>query len=275
MKKSIRDLPFALSCRQTLSRRLAGKRIAVFLDYDGTLTPIVDKPEIAVLALSMRALVKALANRFPVAIVSGRDRNDVHRLVGLDGLVYAGSHGFDIAGPAAGITYDGCGEYREMLSEAGARLRRQLSSVSGALVECKRCSIAVHYRLVPEQQRSQIMAAVDAVLDEQKELRATAGDMVLEIQPKADWNKGKAVSWILRVLNLDSSDVVPSFIGDEVTDEDAFAAIGGRGVGVVVAGPAEDHGGRATAASYRIGGPEEVGAFLRFLTDMGGSESGS
>lgn len=277
MNKSIRGLPFALSRRQALTRRLAGKRIAVFLDYDGTLTRIVDKPEMAVLAPSMRAIVKALADRFPVAIVSGRDRQDVHRLVGLDSLIYAGSHGLDIAGPVAGVAYDGCGEYREMLVEAGDRLRRQLTIVGGALVECKRCSVAVHYRLVPEPERPGIMAAVDAVLAEQTELRATAGNMVIEIQPKVNWNKGKAVSWILRALNLETADVVPIFIGDDATDEDAFAAIDGRGIGVVVTGPAENHGGggRATAAGYRIDGPEEVGVFLRFLAEMNGSESGN
>lgn len=283
MNKSIRGLPFALSRRQALTRRLAGKRIAVFLDYDGTLTRIVDKPEMAVLAPSMRAIVKALADRFPVAIVSGRDRQDVHRLVGLDSLIYAGSHGLDIAGPVAGVAYDGCGEYREMLVEAGDRLRRQLTIVGGVLVECKRCSVAVHYRLVPEPERPGIMAAVDAVLAEQTELRATAGNMVIEIQPKVNWNKGKAVSWILRALNLETADVVPIFIGDDATDEDAFAAIDGRGIGVVVTGPAENRGGgdavagggRATAAGYRIDGPEEVGVFLRFLAEMNGSESGN
>jgi alpha,alpha-trehalase len=271
LNKSIRDLPFVLSRRQALARRLAGKRIAVFLDYDGTLTPIVDKPEMAVLAPSMRALVKALADRLPVAIVSGRDRQDVHRLVGLDSLIYAGSHGLDIAGPIA-AAYDGCGEYREMLVEAGKRLRRELTNVGGVLVECKRCSVAVHYRLVPEPERPRIMAAVDAVLAGQTELRATAGNMVIEIQPKVNWNKGKAVSWILRALNLETADVVPIFIGDDITDEDAFAAIDGRGIGVVVSGPSAN---RATAAGYRIDGPEEVGVFLRFLAEMNGSESGN
>ncbi len=271
LNKSIRDLPFVLSRRQALARRLAGKRIAVFLDYDGTLTPIVDKPEMAVLAPSMRALVKALADRLPVAIVSGRDRQDVHRLVGLDSLIYAGSHGLDIAGPIA-AAYDGCGEYREMLVEAGDRLRRELTNVGGVLVECKRCSVAVHYRLVPEPERPRIMAAVDAVLAGQTELRATAGNMVIEIQPKVNWNKGKAVSWILRALNLETADVVPIFIGDDITDEDAFAAIDGRGIGVVVSGPSAN---RATAAGYRIDGPEEVGVFLRFLAEMNGSESGN
>ncbi len=274
MNKSIHDLPFALSRRQVLSRRLAGKRIAIFLDYDGTLTPIVDRPEMAVLAPSMRALVKALAGCFPVAIVSGRDRQDVHRLVGLDNLIYAGSHGFDIDGPVAGVAYDGCGEYRKMLADAAAWLRRELTIIDGALIECKRCSVAVHYRLAPEAERSRIMAAVDGVLTRQTELRASAGNMVIEIQSKVDWNKGKAVSWILRALNLDSADVVPIFIGDDVTDEDAFAAIVGRGVGVVVTGPAENLGDRATAASYRINDPQEVGEFLRFLTEMSGSERG-
>ena len=93
------ELASALDRWEELGPHLREKRPAVFLDYDGTLTPIVARPELAVLAEEMRRTVRTLAARCPVAIVSGRDRTDVQRLVRIEGLIYAGSHGFDIAGP--------------------------------------------------------------------------------------------------------------------------------------------------------------------------------
>ncbi len=100
MTKTISELPDALEHRDEIARRLAGKRLAVFLDYDGTLTPIVARPDLAVLSEAMRQVVRDLAGRCTVAIVSGRDREDVQKLVALDQLIYAGDHGFDISGPA-------------------------------------------------------------------------------------------------------------------------------------------------------------------------------
>src|SRR5205814_6313115 len=86
----------------TLAQGFAGKRPAVFLDYDGTLTPIRDRPEDAVISDSMREAVRRLAERVPVVVVSGRDRKVVQKLMGLDNLIVAGSHGFDIWSPTGG-----------------------------------------------------------------------------------------------------------------------------------------------------------------------------
>ena len=96
---NISGLPHALADGDELAGRLAGRRPAVFLDYDGTLTPIVDRPEDAVISESMRDAVRGLASRCTVCVVSGRDRVVVQRLMGVDDLVVAGSHGFDIWSP--------------------------------------------------------------------------------------------------------------------------------------------------------------------------------
>ena len=92
-------LPSALQRVNDIYGRLAGRTMAVFLDYDGTLTPIVRRPEDAELSQSMRQIIGRLAEHCPVAIVSGRDLQDVRSVVGVDRLYYAGSHGFDIDGP--------------------------------------------------------------------------------------------------------------------------------------------------------------------------------
>jgi trehalose 6-phosphate phosphatase len=96
MARQIGDLPHALGENEALAQRFADKRLAVFLDYDGTLTPISDRPEDAVISDGMREVVRRLAERVPVVMVSGRDRTVVQKLMGLDNLIVAGDHGFDI-----------------------------------------------------------------------------------------------------------------------------------------------------------------------------------
>ena len=102
MARQISDLPHALKDGDRLVQDLAGRRPAVFLDYDGTLTPIVDRPEDALISESMREAVRGLAGRGLVCVVSGRDRRVVQELMGVDDLIIAGSHGFDIWSPAGG-----------------------------------------------------------------------------------------------------------------------------------------------------------------------------
>lgn len=264
MSKSIQTLPWALESDDQLAARLAGKRPAVFLDYDGTLTPIVERPDLAVLSDDVRAIVRELAERCPVAIVSGRDRADVEKLVGIDNLVIAGSHGFDIASPdGRSIQRQEGAQFADLLEEVKKRLHDRMDAIEGSLVEPKKSSVAAHYRLVAEDQRYKVKEVVDAIIADHPELRVTPGKMVLEIQPKLDWNKGKAVLYLLEALGLDGDDHVPMYFGDDVTDEDAFRAIEDRGIGVFVGG--EDDGDRPTAAHYLLKAPSEVGLFLNQL----------
>ncbi len=267
MSKHIGDLPHALAQGDELARRLAGKVPAVFLDYDGTLTPIADRPEDAVISQPMRDTVRRLAERCPVCVVSGRDRRVVQELMGLDGLIVAGSHGFDIWSPEEGtIEREEGAEFEALLNEVKGRLHEEIDLIEGALVEPKKSSVAAHYRLVPEGERAKVKEAVDTILAEHPdELRVTPGKMVYEIQPKLDWDKGKAVLYLLEALNLDRADVVPLYLGDDVTDEDAFEALANRGIGIFV-GPADAPGlPGQTAADYILFTTEEVSQFLDAL----------
>ena len=145
----IGGLPYALDGATGLRERMAGKRVAVFLDYDGTLTPIVDRPEDAVISDEMREVVRALAHRCTVCVVSGRDRAVVQELMGVDDLVVAGSHGFDIWSPEGGRLEreEGAG-FADLLRRVTQMVREEVVAVNGALVEPKKSSVAVHYRLV-------------------------------------------------------------------------------------------------------------------------------
>nr|NIP73230.1 trehalose-phosphatase [Gammaproteobacteria bacterium]NIR30345.1 trehalose-phosphatase [Gammaproteobacteria bacterium]NIR98189.1 trehalose-phosphatase [Gammaproteobacteria bacterium]NIT63856.1 trehalose-phosphatase [Gammaproteobacteria bacterium]NIV20860.1 trehalose-phosphatase [Gammaproteobacteria bacterium] len=100
MSEQPRALPSALERLDEIAERMRDKRPCLFLDYDGTLTPIVARPELAVLSEALRDTLRRLARRAMVAVISGRDLQDVRERVGLSELYYAGSHGFDIAGPA-------------------------------------------------------------------------------------------------------------------------------------------------------------------------------
>ena len=265
---SIRDLPSALSDGEALNERFAGRHPAVFLDYDGTLTPIVDRPGDAVISASMRETVRALARRCTVCVVSGRDRPVVQQLMGVEDLVVAGSHGFDIWSPDAGtLEHEASGGFDALLERVTNRVRAEAGAIDGALIEPKKASVAVHYRLVSDSERPRIKALVDRLLAEHpSELKVTAGKMVYEIQPKLDWDKGKAVLHLLEALDLDREDIVTLYLGDDITDEHAFEAVKGTGIGVFVGNPDDPElAGRPTAADFVLTSIQEVERFLGTL----------
>ncbi len=257
-------LPDAIERAAEIRERLSGKRAAVFLDYDGTLTPIVARPDLAVLSQDMRQTLRELARRCTLAIVSGRDRADVAQLVGLEGLVYAGSHGFDIAGPdGLRQEHDDATAFLPSLDEAERRLTTALAGIPGALVDRKKFALAVHYRQVAADKVAEVKRIVEAAAAETPDLRQTGGKMILELRPRTDWDKGRAVLWLMEELGLDGTDVLPFYLGDDDTDEDAFEALAGRGIGILVADAA-----RPTAADYVLSDPDEVRRFLAALAAM-------
>jgi trehalose 6-phosphate phosphatase len=202
-----------------------------------------------------------------VCVVSGRDRRVVQELMGLDDLTVAGSHGFDIWSTEGTIGREVGAEFEALLDEVKARLHEELDPIDGALVEPKRSSVAAHYRLISDEERPRVKEVVDTILAEHPdELKVMPGKMVYEIQPKLDWDKGKAVLYLLDALGLDRGDVVPLYLGDDVTDEDAFEALADRGVGIFVGNAdAPEVAGRTTAAQYALHTTEEVRQFLDTL----------
>jgi trehalose 6-phosphate phosphatase len=265
---SIGDLPHALADGDELARTIGDARPAVFLDYDGTLTPIVDRPEDAVISDRMRKAVRQLAERCTVCVVSGRDRPVVQDLMGVHDLVVAGSHGFDIWSPKDGtIEHEAASGFENLLDQVTARLEEALSSVDGAVVEPKRASVAAHYRLVAEDDRPRVREVVERLLAEHgDELKVTPGKMVYEIQPKLDWDKGRAVLHLLAALGLDNEGVMPIYVGDDITDEHAFEALEDRGLGIFVGDPEDPEvAGRTTAADFVLDSIDEVERFLDAL----------
>lgn len=264
---SIADLPSALDSEE-LAQRIRAARPAVFLDYDGTLTPIVDRPQDARISPRMRNVVSRLAARCTVCVVSGRDRPVVQELMGVRDLVVAGSHGFDIWSPERGtMEHEAASGFEDLLAGVTARLRAELGPIEGAGVEPKRASVAAHYRSVAPARRAEVQQVVERVLAEHPEdLKVTPGKMVYELQPRLDWDKGRAVLHLISALGLDREDDVPIYVGDDITDEHAFEALSGRGIGIFVGDPQDPEvANRITAADFRLGSIEEVEQFLDAL----------
>ena len=250
-------LPWALDPAQAARwLRLAEAKGVVFLDYDGTLTPIVARPELATLSDGMRETVGRLAARLPVAVVSGRDVAVVADLVGIDGTAYVGSHGLDITGFRAGEPrLELAREFLPQLDAAERELRRATAAIAGVLVERKRFSVATHVRLAAPAARGAVESIVEQVGRAHPSLRRERGKMVFELRPDIDWDKGRAVCWLLDALGRDPSSAL--FIGDDLTDETAFRALAGRGLGIVVS-----EMDRPTAADLRLAGPAAVQELL-------------
>ncbi|HDT14042.1 MAG TPA: trehalose-phosphatase [Candidatus Aminicenantes bacterium] len=254
----IARLPSALERLEEIRSRLAGRRPALFLDYDGTLTPIVRRPDLAVLSEDMRRTVRTVARKIFVAVISGRDLADVKRLVGIPSLAYAGSHGFDIAAPGQeGLTNQKGEEFRPELEKASREIEARIGAVKGAHIERKKFSFAVHVREVDPAGKPAVEKAVDETVSGYPGLRKSRGKEIFEVQPDLDWDKGRALLWLLEAFGLDKHDVLPFYLGDDVTDEDAFEVLADRGVGIVVGG--DD---RPTAARFRLDDPDQVRRFL-------------
>jgi len=235
-----------------------GRPLALFLDYDGTLTPIVERPEDAVLAPETREVLRRLAARHPVAIISGRDLEDVRARVGVEGIHYAGCHGFEIAGPRGSRVHEAAAAAAPQLGAAADMVAHDTRGIPGVQLERKRFTLAVHYRRAPEARVHDVHEAVLRAQARHPALRITEGKKVYELQPDVDWDKGRAVLWLIDTLKLE--DALPVYIGDDVTDEDAFRALEHRGVGIAVQDAAQP-----TAATLTLRDPDEVRDFLAGL----------
>jgi trehalose-phosphatase len=262
----ISDLPSALEHLDDIRRLARDRRIAVFLDYDGTLTPIVDHPANAVLPEPTRDALQQLAATLPLAVVSGRDLDDVRTMVGLSGVWYAGSHGFDIAGPS-GERVEKSSELLPTLAAAETELRTALAGAPGAWVERKRFALAAHYRQVEDDRVPEVEAAIDRVAAMHPELRKTGGKKVFELRPAMPWDKGKALEFLFEAMEIDGPDLFPLYLGDDETDEDAFRVIRDRGLGVAVRGERDE---RPTHARYSLNDPAEVPRLLLALSEPDG-----
>ncbi|MBI4833760.1 MAG: trehalose-phosphatase [Planctomycetes bacterium] len=246
---------YALSSEMLFTSLKKASHIVLGLDYDGTLTPIAKRPELARLAEDTRDLIKTLSrnHKFTVSVISGRAINDIRRLVGLRNIYYAGNHGLEIYQPGRGILRQYSPAVRRQAGKINRYLAETLGHIKGLLIENKGITLSVHYR---NAHRSAVPAVQRAVHHAKRlvapEWHSSYGKKVVEIKPPfKDINKGNALKFIMRKAS--GQNVLPVFIGDDITDEDAFSVLRKKGISIYV--------GRQTNESC-------AGFYLRDVSDV-------
>jgi trehalose 6-phosphate synthase/phosphatase len=241
-----------------LRMRLGNREVFLFLDFDGTLAPIVDSPEKALLPAPIRSSLERLLRIVQLAVVSGRALDDLKSRVGLAGIVYAGNHGSEIWIEGSVLHANGVDNTTRTLRTFLDRLRTRLSRVEGVLIEDKGITASIHFRQVDPSHVGDVLRIFwDIARDYEKVFRITTGKKVMELRPQAAWNKGQAVA---RIMELKGRGMLPIYVGDDTTDEDAFRAIKGSGISVSIGANAE--------SDYYLRDQEEMGAFLDWIADI-------
>jgi trehalose-phosphatase len=250
-----------LSCFREVLSKIEKKPIFLFLDFDGTLAPLAPTPREAILPADMRDLIGRLAAlpMVKIAVISGREIGDLKEKVGIEGIIYSGNHGLecDHPGPAFDAKVDP--RMLEKLAGAGKEIHRELSGFPEAVIEDKTYSLSVHYRKVPAGRQDLLRRIVEKAVQPYVKARQfvlSEGKMVLEIRLNTDWHKGKIVRYLLDRF----PGPVPIYIGDDRTDEDAFAVVRPLGLTVFVG---ENNGD--SQADYFLDGPTEVREFLELI----------
>lgn len=243
------------------------KYIFLFLDYDGTLTPIVEAPDKAVLSFETKNLLKKLIKnpKHKLAFISGRALEDLKKMINIQDIVYVGNHGLEIDGPKLKFESPVSLRYKTILQNIKDDLSAKLSTIKGVIIEDKKLSLSVHYRLVDRTQ----IPKVEAILHEatilyavRNKIKTQIGKKVFEIRPSLEWDKGKVVLWLLARWKFVLKDMLPIYLGDDVSDEDAFKALKNKGITIFVGGPKDSN------AQYYLKNTQEVTDFLNRIANL-------
>ena len=261
-------MPHLLNVWPAITAQLQrANRILALFDYDGTLTPIVPRPQDAILPPETRQRLTALTNHpcYLTGLVSGRSLTDLETLTGgIPNLIRAGNHGLEIRGPNLTFTHPGALTARNALAQLHATLTTALAPIPGIIIEDKTLTLTVHYRAAPQPQAHEIDAQVTAAANPHLQtghLRLTRGKMVIEIRPAVPWHKGKAIE---KIRQSHPDHPLPIYFGDDQTDEDGFRATQAMGGLAVFIGPSR----QTTAALHRLESPQEVSETLQLLLEQ-------
>jgi trehalose 6-phosphate phosphatase len=236
----------------------------VALDFDGTLAAIEPDPDEAGIPDATREAIVRLAAEpnVEVAVVSGRELADVRERVGVPELSYAGNHGLEMHTDEY-VVHPEARRAEETVAEVCDLLEDRLADVEGVIVENKGVTATVHYRLVADEEVPGVEDAVEALVGASDDLRLTTGKNVLELRPAVEWDKGEAVRQLTDELVPDDETWLPVYVGDDTTDEAAFAVLEEHGVAVKVGADPD------TRAAYRVADPDAVRTVLSWLDEFG------
>lgn len=264
-----RPMEHLLSKWRGISETLRSRPISIFLDYDGTLAPIKRNPHKAAISKETKKLLLKLSRQknCKLAIISGRALKDIKRFVGLKDVSYAGNHGLEVESIGLKVKETIPFKTRTLLEKIKGYFTEKLSAVKGARIEDKGLSMSVHYRQVSPSGVRMLKSIFKEAMQpfgEDERIRVDAGKKILEIRPQTGRNKGDIVLWFLAQQRLELNGEIPTpiYIGDDVTDEDAFRMLKDKGLTVFVGKS------KRSEASYYLRNIKEVKDFLRRLLKL-------
>jgi len=259
-----------LSCWDAIATKIKeAEHILLLSDYDGTLTPIVEKPGLANLSSQVKEYLQRLAGNpcMTLGIVSGRALRDLRERTGVDNITYVGNHGLEIEGPDFSFVNPVARKTQPFLHSLCEELSQALVKIRGSRVDNKGLTLSLHYRLVDEVQLGEVDKIFHRVVDPpliSGKIRVTPSKKAYDIRPAVDWGKGKAIEFIVQRLNeklAKGSKLLVIFLGDDVTDYDGFCVVNkGNGISIFVG-----EEGAEPEASYFLRSPNEVYQFLNML----------
>jgi trehalose-phosphatase len=238
----------------------AGRRLLLLLDFDGTLCEFDPDPRAVHLSPTRRAILQGLQRQATIGIVSGRRLVDVRARAGLDGIVLAGLHGLEIEALGEHFVHPDLDRAAVAVEEVITSLRPAIATVPGVFLEDKGAAVALHFREAGSDAHRAALAAFASIAGPylvSGRLRVMRGSFVLELLPNIDWNKGHAVRWITDHVGRLEGETFVVYIGDDVTDQDAFAVLEENGLPIA----ASDR----VNATTRLDGPAAVERFLAAL----------
>jgi len=248
---------------------IKNKPLFLLLDYDGTLTPIRKTPGQANILSRTKSLLKDISKnkKIKLAIISGRSLIDIESKVGLSNIIYSGNHGLEISGPKIKFKMFVPKESRKTIEEISRQLKKEFSSINGVIIEDKGFGVALHFRQVYKRQIPAVKAIFNKITGPYlsgNKIMIKPGKMVFDVRPAISWDKGKAVSMLLKLKKRlwGKKTILPVYIGDDITDEDAFSALKSKGITVFVGK------NKKTNAKYYLNNTGEVLKFLRFILNV-------
>ncbi len=250
--------------------------LQLFIDYDGTLAPIADTPSLALMPAPTRAALEELSKQkdVDVCIVTGRLASEAAQLVGIKSFNYIGNHGYEITGPGLRQVHPGAAAASRTMDEIRGHLEGRLKKIENVVVENKLLTLSVHYRLArPDgvKEARKVCLEVLRPYIRRGEVVFRKGKKVWEIRPGTEWDKGSAVLWILaKSVSRSGRPVLPVYLGDDWTDEDAFKALADKGLTVKITKKPDER----SAAHFYLKSTDEVREFLLRLIKRRGERNG-
>ena len=243
-------------------------RVALLLDFDGTLLPIMKDPDKCYLSPDTRRLLESIlsSGKAVLVVLSGRSLSDLRKRLSIRGAFYAGSHGVEISGPGIRFAHQSASLAKPVINRILQNLKEELGNCEGVYIEEKPYSFALHYRNAAKETTSLVRESLYGMIKNNPVYRRSftilRGKKVLELLPSGSRNKGEAALHIMEKL---SGNYLPICVGDDTTDEALFRTFYGAGITIRVGYS------RKTAAKYYLKGQWEVPLLLQQIANALGN----